>query len=280
MEWWQSTPKSVRVVVRVFVPLGVALMSLGLYGDCHGWWDNRGFATNLFSSLAGLLVGVPFALLALSKLAEDQADAAARRACASHARKTAASFAATLRTGLVESDPARIDATLDALRAGSRAVKKDLDHNEHLPEDGSALDTLRQDLRTDLNDWATARGQALTKARNDLRPWIRQILQNWARLDNDIRPRLEELGLRWLPPAAHTTLSESAKTLEKLEFSTQLRFQFAEAAVRTPSAHDDEAWTLHRTLVAADAEAEHQLAKALKTIMKTLPDIEQIGHTH
>ncbi|MFF1725501.1 hypothetical protein [Streptomyces sviceus] len=53
---------------------GVVGVVLGIMGDAWGWWEHRGFVTNLASSLTGLLFGVPFALFVLSRLAGAQAD--------------------------------------------------------------------------------------------------------------------------------------------------------------------------------------------------------------
>ncbi|GAA4090678.1 hypothetical protein GCM10022233_87500 [Streptomyces shaanxiensis] len=55
----------------VCLPLGA--LGLGIYGDSHHWWDNRGFLTNLISSLSSLLFGVPTALFVLGSLGEAQA---------------------------------------------------------------------------------------------------------------------------------------------------------------------------------------------------------------
>lgn len=52
--------------------VGVALTGVGLAGDLNGWLEGLGFLTNLFSSLTGLMFAVPFALIVVDRLGNEQ----------------------------------------------------------------------------------------------------------------------------------------------------------------------------------------------------------------
>ncbi|SEE69370.1 hypothetical protein SAMN05428938_8132 [Streptomyces sp. KS_5] len=70
--WWKDTPDPVRWVAYICLPLGALTLGLGVYGDGHGWWDHRGFLTNLMPSFTSLLFGVPTALFVLGGLGDAQ----------------------------------------------------------------------------------------------------------------------------------------------------------------------------------------------------------------
>ncbi len=76
---WAQTPRVLRLVCVVMPLLGCAALLLGLIGDSNGFWEKKGFATNLASGLTGALFGIPFALLIISRLAAAQTDLAEER---------------------------------------------------------------------------------------------------------------------------------------------------------------------------------------------------------
>ncbi|WP_146087232.1 hypothetical protein [Thermomonospora echinospora] len=74
-----DTPRPLRALYVVPPALGAVLVALGLYGDSSGFWNGRGFLANLLSVFAGVLFGVPFALLVSGRLASAQAEIRERR---------------------------------------------------------------------------------------------------------------------------------------------------------------------------------------------------------
>ncbi|MGW3145841.1 hypothetical protein ACWDG1_14395 [Streptomyces sp. NPDC001177] len=65
-------------------------------GDVAGWWDDFAFTTNVLSSLAGVGVGVPFALLFIDQLSVERAELSERRAASLRATLAAESLGADL----------------------------------------------------------------------------------------------------------------------------------------------------------------------------------------
>jgi hypothetical protein len=61
----------VRLIAITFPLAGIALLLAGTVGDNNHFWDGRPFLTNVFSSAATALFGVPLALLFFSKLANE-----------------------------------------------------------------------------------------------------------------------------------------------------------------------------------------------------------------
>lgn len=62
-----------------FWVLGAIFATLGWLGDSSGFWENRSFLTNVFSSLTSACFGIPLALIILARVGAAQAEAFARR---------------------------------------------------------------------------------------------------------------------------------------------------------------------------------------------------------
>src|SRR5690242_14298505 len=71
-EWWGEFSPGLRRATALLWSVGIAFTLLGLYGDLHGFWAARPFATNLVSSLTGGSFGIPIALLVIQQLAGQQ----------------------------------------------------------------------------------------------------------------------------------------------------------------------------------------------------------------
>ncbi|MEH0430264.1 hypothetical protein QBB34_28915 [Streptomyces stelliscabiei] len=89
---WRETPPLTKSLCKVMPVLGCLLTLLGVFGDSHGWWDNRSFLTNLVSSFTGLMFAVPFALVVLSRLGEAHAFLAEQRAVQRHSERVLRDF--------------------------------------------------------------------------------------------------------------------------------------------------------------------------------------------
>ncbi|GIE34622.1 hypothetical protein Ait01nite_076670 [Actinoplanes italicus] len=57
--------------------LGAGMLALGMRGDASGFWEDRPFLTNVFSSLTAAMFGIPIALAVLQQIAAAQASHAA-----------------------------------------------------------------------------------------------------------------------------------------------------------------------------------------------------------
>jgi hypothetical protein len=65
--WAQASSGVRRASVAMWVT-ALSLSALGVFGDLHHWWTDLQFVTNLVSSLAGALFGLPVALIVLKWL--------------------------------------------------------------------------------------------------------------------------------------------------------------------------------------------------------------------
>jgi hypothetical protein len=74
---WRSTSTAVKIVFFVLLVLGSVMLVLGAKGDATGFWADRPFLTNVFSSLTAAMFGIPIALAVLHQIAAAQASHAA-----------------------------------------------------------------------------------------------------------------------------------------------------------------------------------------------------------
>ncbi|MEW2580542.1 hypothetical protein [Streptomyces syringium] len=209
-------------------------MAVGVLGDGLGWWDGRSYLTNLFSSLTGLLFGVPFALLVLSRFAQAQADVVERR----EVRR------------LIERVTRDFDSALDEVFEGSRLRSQEVAVKDIVREWRAALPGAEQ-LRGAIGQWATeaheaglqpwnpgpqfrasasaqaaleAAVAAVNRARS-LRPyarlcpaewpewnWKRKLLQGrWMELNREVRQRVKENGLDWVSTETMAVLDDGIR---------------------------------------------------------------------
>ncbi|MFF5004698.1 hypothetical protein ACFY3G_17930 [Streptomyces phaeochromogenes] len=187
-------------VTYAFVPAGVILGGAGLYGDAHGWWDERGFLTNLLSSVTSLLFGVPTALIILGQLGAHQAEALERRAVRRRARLAIDRFRQALLRLFSHDDLERLHETLRQLFGATYQWSEAL---KSLGEDEAS--------RRALLDAIANRHpliEACLKLRRplDIGEWRDELLLRWRQLDDEIRPRVEDAGLHWVPPTTHMTV--------------------------------------------------------------------------
>ncbi|MFD7480596.1 hypothetical protein ACFV8Z_53320 [Streptomyces sp. NPDC059837] len=72
--WLRRQPRTTRIVIAVGIPVGFALIGLGVWLDHVNWWPRHGYVLNLFSGVTGACFGVPFALVGLDYLTRNQAE--------------------------------------------------------------------------------------------------------------------------------------------------------------------------------------------------------------
>jgi hypothetical protein len=192
--WWKDTPDPVRWVAYICLPLGALTLGLGVYGDGHGWWDHRGFLTNLMSSFTSLLFGVPTALFVLGSLGDAQNQARARRRLRSAVKAEARQF----ETVLIQ----RFNAdTAAELKQKCRDI---LQGAEEAHDRGEDLDPFRQRV-FDLGTVRTDHDEEMSESQQERRrmqaaeDWLRRTRAQWDIIDNELRPRALEAGTEWIP---------------------------------------------------------------------------------
>ncbi|MGW4086973.1 hypothetical protein ACWEGS_28475 [Streptomyces sp. NPDC004822] len=261
--WWQDTPVAVRWVAYIGIPLGCVTVGLGVYGDSHHWWDGRSFLTNLVSSFASLLFGVPTALVVLTHLSGMQAEAMERRAVQRSARQAIGQFERALLVGIKPHD---LDEARSALE---RAVNASHTYRDHL------LDRRRAHLGS--LEAYRARQAAFDEHLNlsgmPYQLWLAEISTRWKRLDTELRPRLEEVGLWWLTMPSYLVFTNAMQKLESLPrqvFEAQLEGTL-ERLERSP--RDRRAGAAH----ALRPEAEGT-ATCLSAILSMLWEMDAVRH--
>src|SRR5664279_2523971 len=77
--FWRSVAPVLRRTLYISWSIGVVLLFLGNLGDAADFWKDRGFATNVASSVTTALFGIPLALIFLQHLSGIQASLARQR---------------------------------------------------------------------------------------------------------------------------------------------------------------------------------------------------------
>ncbi|MFI0217660.1 hypothetical protein [Streptomyces lydicus] len=128
--------------------VAVVLLGLGWWGDRTGFWADKSFVTNVFSSVTAAAFGVPLALVVLNRVAMVQAEAVEVRAGLRLAMRVVGDFAASV-PRLVPGPAARLDdaaAGLLALERVAQAASRTggrTGTTEHLPISGNSSPTER-----------------------------------------------------------------------------------------------------------------------------------------
>jgi len=94
---------------------GCCLLALGIAGDANAWWSDAPFLTNVLSSVAGAMFGIPIALLILPLLADDLAKHSERRAVTNLATAIVESLSSTF-AAVVEDPDAHLGRLMDLIR--------------------------------------------------------------------------------------------------------------------------------------------------------------------
>ncbi|THA33741.1 hypothetical protein [Streptomyces sp. A1547] len=199
--WWVDTPRAIRWVVYVCLPLGALAITLGVYGDGHGWWDDRSFLTNLASSFASLLFGVPLALVVLSHLSAMQDVVVERRVAQRQARRVAEDFRNIFLNLLPSSDSTELREAID-----------------RLDDDLGQMRRLMVEAPGDIDRLRLARSRAVVDFGNvspiDYEAWAAHINRQWTVLDEEIRPAVLSASLNWLSAPAALRISQAVELLQ------------------------------------------------------------------
>lgn len=171
------------------------MIAMGLWGDGHGWWDNKAFATNLVSGLASVLFGIPTALFVLSRVTSVQTERVLRQAALGRARAEFARFEVALLAGFED------------VEEGAQAVA--LQELKRLTSHA-----LRRVERSRLVDIGVCLNRVLTQPGHSERihDWLESLLGQWEQVERLISPHLSSLGVS--PQQTLTVRRALAKLLE------------------------------------------------------------------
>ena len=178
--------RTLKWSTAVSLALGVALAVLGIWGDRSGFWTDRAFLTNLVSSFTGLCVGIPFALIVLSRLNAQQAEALARAASLKRAKAEAEGFREAVLAGFKQQGTDDIRRGLQNVIAKCSALYRDTP----LGVIGHPGATRKQQV-----DEAVAAVFAYS-GREQQREWLHELLYRLQNLEAVLNPYLREAGLK------------------------------------------------------------------------------------
>ncbi|MFE5517335.1 hypothetical protein ACFQ9Q_06300 [Streptomyces virginiae] len=195
-----DTPSAIRWVVYVCLPLGSLAITMGVYGDGQGWWDDRSFLTNLASSFASLLFGVPLALVVLSHLSAMQDVVVERRVAQQQTQRVARDFLSIF-LNLLPSG------TLTELHEAISQLDDDLGEMRRLLLGPSDTDQLRVALSRAVVHYSDV-------SAIDYEAWAAHIKRQWTVLDEEIRPAALSAMLNWLSAPAALRISAAVELLQ------------------------------------------------------------------
>ncbi|MGW3754606.1 hypothetical protein ACWD7C_38310 [Streptomyces sp. NPDC005134] len=263
-EWWFATAAPVRKVTYICLPMGLLLLGAGIYGDGQGWWDDRGFLTNVVSSFTSLLFGVPLALLAIAHLSTAQAEAVERRAAQRRATAALEEFVRALMGGFNADTPAAVAACLARLRGANGRFTDEVRHGSQMLTQSAFTERDRC-----VDEVLRFRGAERRWA------WGTEIAQRWQQLDREIRPRVQDAGLRWIRLDASAEIGEAVATMSRLDpypFGRQL----AEDVLAIGTG-DATARAARSERLMADALAGQTWINSMRKIVMHLVEVQRIA---
>lgn len=274
--FWSETPNRIKGVTYVCLPLGGFAIALGVWGDGHGWWDDRSFLTNLASSFASLLFGVPLALVGLSHLGSLQADAAAQRAAVRRGLNAARDFTATVLSEFRNLEVAASSEDLIRLRTANLQFRQAV---HAWPKDPSPAASAEVNMRFERRR-AAIQGAFKTRG-NEVGPWLTMISEAWHRLDMEVRPRLEDADVRWMPRAEHVKIRSAVRALDGHVSRRLMSSQGGPRRILDRHVHGSTVTgsALENAIehLRDDADAAHEVLVALIAIRTSLPAVDEIA---
>ncbi|MBZ9645644.1 YqaE/Pmp3 family membrane protein, partial [Streptomyces sp. PSKA30] len=240
--WRDDTPKLTRRLCLILPPVGVFILIIGVIGDSRGWWEGRNFLTNLCSSFTGVLFGVPFALIVVSRLTDAQTEILEQRAGRRLVHKAVNDFEEAIRAVFPEpnSQPGP-DGLLDLISARYSEAYRKLESahaayiaaEDQLPEPFQEtpderferpMEEIAPDLALVMENARSAvielNGlfQQLVLPDRDqlLHEWGAHVRARWKELDTEVRVRAMELGLPWISHEVRHKTSTTIDTVERI----------------------------------------------------------------
>ncbi|MFB7261070.1 hypothetical protein ACFCXH_02770 [Streptomyces nojiriensis] len=238
---------------------GVILLALGWFLDSSDFWTNRPFLTNVASSLSGVMIGVPLAILLMRRLDTEQAEAHDRRQVQRLAATAATELRAVAVAALVDLD-GQPDEILRTLHEAATAASELLDEQrtrlrrrlaakagvpgmlfDPLTCSDDTLEQWEQEIFTTdesevfaraalqiLNGYQGGFQQAVRRLDEQaITRWTALLRDQWALLDRDVRIRIVAADLPWLPVGNVISTREALEGLTSVDFF--MTFEHAEA---------------------------------------------------
>jgi len=208
---WEETPRGLRAGCAALWATGAALLALGWWGDHEGFWTDRAFVTNVFSSVTAAAFGVPLALVVLDRIGMAQAEAVEARAGRRLAVRVAGDFAASV-PRLVPGPAAGLDEAAAGLLALERAAQEAL-RNWESTQDEAGLAELRQLLEDGSLERALEGFRTAVRPGKQAVPAVAELSAHWSFLNVTVRSRLLETGGCWLAPHLAAQIDEYVSRL-------------------------------------------------------------------
>ena len=217
--YWEDTPPIIRWLCCVLIPLGITTGTIGLYGDSHGWWEERSFLANSLSSSTGFLFGAPFALAVLSHLGRAQTEAIERRAARRQSSRALAEFRELVLEAFTESTRSDPKSALDQLHPQAIEVQRQAIalRDAYQPAGGTwrieGLDRFSVAL-TDFHESCKQLFELGASMENGA-TWAGKTSAQWNILDSEIRPQVSASGLSWMTPETSFKIAQSIRAVER-----------------------------------------------------------------
>jgi hypothetical protein len=194
------------VLGAVLWTIGAVLLAAGWWGDEAGFWSDKPFLTNVFSSMTAVSFGIPLALIVLQRMGVAQTEAVEARA----ARRLAVKVAGDLVAAVPRLHPGAASDLLAAktgLFAAERAAQEAIRRWEDSRDEDSVRE-LRQLVASGSVAGALASFKAATGAGKQAVPAVADVSAHWSFLNTTVRSRLLETGGTWLAPPLAAQINE------------------------------------------------------------------------
>ncbi|WP_030198225.1 hypothetical protein [Streptomyces sp. NRRL S-87] len=195
--FWAETPKQIRRLSVLLLPLGTVLFFVGLRLDATDGWTGHDYLLNVYSGLTGACFGIPVALLLLNRLTSAQDEVRQAEQARQRAGEEATAFQQSLLSGFEASDLADLTTRVAALQAQLADLRlkraDDPARSEAVHDFLAAFDRL---LPSPSGDPRPSLGALHhTEERAAVSEWRSRIRVRWTVLNTEVRPTLH--GQDW-----------------------------------------------------------------------------------
>jgi hypothetical protein len=187
---WNETGSTLQTAWIVLWAVGVVFLIFGVWGDSIGFWANKPYLTNTFSTLTSAAFGVPLALIVLQRVAASETDAAEARAARRMAGRVSADLAATVAALVKDGIPA-----IQTAKVYLRDQRDSLVPNGDYWRPATAPKLYCQPF-IDAIESAIECIEALFS--QEIRRHLAEVSTQWSILTTESRSRLLATGEKWL----------------------------------------------------------------------------------
>jgi hypothetical protein len=238
---WSDAGSGVRTASLVMWTLGLITTAAGVVGDVREWWGDLPFLTNLLSSLAGTLMGIPLALLVVHRITSNETRRQEKHESIRLARVATAEMIRTVRMlSRDDRELARLDQRL--WRLTEELLPAVRQRRAADPHDTLALWSEAQAAWPHvLVDGGTANGI------------LRDADSQWRYLRDFVGPRLRAVEVAWPSPSVADAVTNNLSVVSvRYRYQTEFDDELAAAA---QDALRDGSMTPLTTLFGSDRDA-------------------------